>query len=377
MKKIKLALAIRALDIGGAERQLLELARNIDKDKYDVVLYVMYARELDVEAKAIEGVKFIDLAKQSRYDNLSFMKKYIKSLDEEQVDIVYAYLIEMNLFSLWTRKFVKNRDMKVVWGFRSSDMDLSKFGWFPQLLFFLQRKFAPKVDKIISNSHASVEFHKREGYDVSKAVVVHNGINVNRFKPSSQEREAFRREHNLKDSDIAVGIVARVNHMKGYPILSQAMRKLMSEDERIRLFVVGGGEEEILKECKAYLGEQESKVTWFGATQSTESSFYNGLDFYVSSSVFGEGFSNSIAEAMCCHVPAVTTDVGDSSIVVGDTGVVVEGNSVDALYDGMKKMLELDRSSLGKKARERIVENFSIAKMVENTQRELEECVES
>jgi len=376
LSKIKLALAIRALDIGGAERQFLELAKHIDKSKYEVTIYVMYERDLDKEAKAIDGVKFVNLDKKSRYDNISFMKKYIKSLNENEIDIVYAYLIEMNIYSLWARSFVK-KDMKVVWGFRSSNMDLKKYGWFPRTLFAIQKKFSPKVDKIISNSHASVEFYKDMGYDVSKAVVIHNGIDVDRFKPSSKEKEEFRKAHNLDENHIAVGIVARVNHMKGYPILSRVMARLMSEDIRVRLFVVGGGDEQIQKECEEHLGEQNSKVKWFGARGSVESDFYNGLDIYVSSSVFGEGFSNSIAEAMCCEVPAVATDVGDSSIVVGDTGVMVEGGSEEALYEGLKKMISMNRDDLGKKARERIVQNFSIAKMVQNTQKELEACVES
>ena len=375
MKKIKLALSIRAFDIGGAERQLLELAKHIDKSKYDVTIYIMYARELDSVAKSIDGVKFIDLKKGSRYDIFPFLKRYKNSLEEEQIDVIYSYLVEMNLFSLLARR-VSKRDMKVIWGFRSSNMDLKKLGKFPQLLFWLQKIFSPYVDKIISNSHASVDFHKNMGYELSKCEVVHNGIDIDRFRPNSDEKRAFRDKHNLKDDDIAIGISARVNVMKGYPILSKAMRKLMSEDDRVRLFVVGGGEDEILKECKDILGEYGKRVVWFGAQNSVESSFYNGLDIYVSSSIFGEGFSNSIAEAMCCEVPVVTTDVGDSKIVVGDCGIVVKGNSVDELYNGLKKMIEVDRKELGKCSRERIVNNFSIQKMVENSQKVIEQCVE-
>jgi len=375
VKKIKLALSIRAFDIGGAERQLLELAKHIDKSKYDVTIYIMYARELDSVAKSIEGIKFIDLKKGSRYDIFPFLKRYKNSLEEEQIDVIYSYLVEMNLFSLLASR-VSKRDMKVIWGFRSSNMDLKKLGKFPQLLFWLQKIFSPYVDKIISNSHASVDFHKEMGYELSKCEVIHNGIDVDRFRPSSDEKRAFRDKHNLKDDDIAIGISARVNVMKGYPILSKAMRKLMSEDDRVRLFVVGGGEDEILKECKDILGEYDKRVVWFGAQNGVESSFYNGLDIYVSSSIFGEGFSNSIAEAMCCEVPVVTTDVGDSKIVVGDCGIVVKGNSVDELYNGLKKMIEMDRKELGKCSRERIVNNFSIQKMVENSQKVIEQCVE-
>ncbi len=374
MSKIKLALAIRALNIGGAERQFLELAKNIDKSKFDVVIYTMYEGPQDNIARELENVKFIHLKKKNRYDNVTFFRNYIKSLKEENPDVIYSFLSEMNLFSLWTRKFL-NKKHKVVWGFRASDMDLKKYGKFPQLLFWLQKKFSPNVDKIIANSHASVKFHKNMGFNVSKATVVHNGINVDRFKPSDEERVTFRKEHGLNDDDIALGIVSRVSYMKGYPILAKSMKKLMSEYPNVRLFAVGGGEEAIKQECIELLGEYNERVTWFGEQKSVESNFFNGLDIYTSSSVFGEGFSNSIAEAMCCELPIVATKVGDSHIVVGDTGNMVKSEDVDSLYQGIKEMIESDYKSKGKLARERIVENFSTMSMIKNSERELGDIV--
>jgi glycosyltransferase involved in cell wall biosynthesis len=374
LSKIKLALAIRALNIGGAERQFLELAKNIDKSKFDVVIYTMYEGPQDNIARELENVKFIHLKKKNRYDNVTFFRNYIKSLKEEKPDVIYSFLSEMNLFSLWTRKFL-NKKHKVVWGFRASDMDLKKYGKFPQLLFWLQKKFSPNVDKIIANSHASVKFHKNMGFNVSKATVVHNGINVDRFKPSDEERVTFRKEHGLNDDDIALGIVSRVSYMKGYPILAKSMKKLMSEYPNVRLFAVGGGEEAIKQECIELLGEYNERVTWFGEQKSVESNFFNGLDIYTSSSVFGEGFSNSIAEAMCCELPIVATKVGDSHIVVGDTGNMVKSEDVDSLYQGIKEMIESDYKSKGKLARERIVENFSTMSMIKNSERELGDIV--
>ncbi len=375
MRKIKVALAIRSLNIGGAERQFLELAKNMDKTKFDVVIYTMYKGPQDNIANALEDVKHIPLGKKNRYDNISFMKHYISALDEQKPDVVYSFLQEMNLFSLWARRFTKHK-YKVVWGFRASDMNLKKYGKFPQLLFWLQKKSSPYVDKIIANSHASVKFHDKMGYDVSKATVVHNGINIERFKPNKDERRAFREKHGLKEDTIAIGIVSRVSYMKGYPILAKSMRKLMQENTKVRLFAVGGGDDAIQKECEDILGEYNQRVTWFGEQKSVESEFYNGLDIYTSSSVFGEGFSNSIAEAMCCEVPVVATRVGDSHIVVGECGNMVEKENIEALYDGLKEMIESDYRTIGKKARERIVENFSTMSMIKNSERELIECVE-
>jgi hypothetical protein len=60
---------------------------------------------------------------------------------------------------------------------------------------------------------------------------------------------------------------------------------------------------------------------------------YSALDIATSSS-YGEGFSNAIAEAMACGRPVVATDVGDSSLVIGSLGVLVMPNNATALAEG-------------------------------------------
>jgi glycosyltransferase involved in cell wall biosynthesis len=89
---------------------------------------------------------------------------------------------------------------------------------------------------------------------------------------------------------------------------------------------------------------------------------YNSMDIVTSSSSFGEGFPNVIGEAMACGVPCVVTDVGDSAIIVGETGVIVSPKDPQALADGWRSMLKRlnDESYLIKEmARARIVSYYN------------------
>jgi glycosyltransferase involved in cell wall biosynthesis len=89
-----------------------------------------------------------------------------------------------------------------------------------------------------------------------------------------------------------------------------------------------------------------------------------GLDIFALSSAWGEAFSLAVGEAMACGVPAVVTAVGDSPWIVGSTGLVVPPKNADALTAAMVKLLQIGtdaRRSLGERAQQRIVENFSLS----------------
>jgi len=98
-------------------------------------------------------------------------------------------------------------------------------------------------------------------------------------------------------------------------------------------------------------------------------SVYNAIDIVTSSSI-SEGFPNIIGEAMACGVHCVATDVGDSAIIVGETGVIVNPEDPQALADGWTSMLKRlnDKSYLIKKmARARIVSHYNSEIFIQKT----------
>jgi glycosyltransferase involved in cell wall biosynthesis len=103
------------------------------------------------------------------------------------------------------------------------------------------------------------------------------------------------------------------------------------------------------------------------------------LDVLVCSSIYGEGFPNVLGEAMASAVPCVTTDVGDSAMVVGETGRVTPAHDPQALSMAISSMLELtpqERARLGRAARQRVQEHFELSRVVERFESLYEEVGE-
>lgn len=370
MKKIKIVLAIRSLNVGGAERQFIELIKNIDKEKFEIYVCTMYGGVQENIVKSIKNVKYYNLGKTGRYDVFKFYNNYKNILKIINPDVIYSFKEEMNIFSY----FCKPKKTKSIWGFRASNIDLSQYGKLSQLLFWLQKKFSSKVDMIITNSNASIIYHKNHGFNMLKSIVIPNGIDIDKFNRNKEDRKKFRIKYKLKDTDIAIGIVARIDYIKGYIVFTNAVKKIIEEFSNVYIFSVGGGNEKIKKECEKILGDfNNDRFKWLG-NQSNVEKIYSGFDICCSSS-FGEGFSNSIAEAMSCELPCVVTNVGDSAYIVDKCGIVVESNNVESLYKGLKRMIQCDYKKFAILSHKRIKEKFSTQKMIIRTETLIKEVL--
>jgi glycosyltransferase involved in cell wall biosynthesis len=162
------------------------------------------------------------------------------------------------------------------------------------------------------------------------------------------------------------GLVGRIDPMKDHHTFLKAIAIAQQQNTKARFVCVGNGPKEFQDSLKAYASSIGVKNIIWAGPRNNMPAVYNALDFLVLSSK-GEGFPNVVAEAMACGIPCIVTDVGDCRLIVGETGMVVPLEDPVALAQAILHMSNkplVERESLGLQARQRIVDEFSVEKMV-------------
>jgi glycosyltransferase involved in cell wall biosynthesis len=374
---IRVFFLIRSLEIGGAERQLVEIARGLDKNKFAVTVATFYdGGAFRPEMEAIEGVRLMSLGKGGRWDVFPFLRNLWKAVRANPPDVLFGDMSPANELG-WVVGRIAGA--KVVWAVQSSDVDFSYYGWLPAFLHALGARLSASADLIIANSNAGRRSHEESGYSADRMIVIHNGIDTAAYRPDRQAGARVRARWNVGPEEKLIGLAARLDPMKDHANFLRAAAILAEERPDARFACVGTGPEGYarrLRDLDAALGVG---AIWAGARRDMPAVF-SALDLACCSSDSGEGFPNAIAEAMACGVPCVATKVGDLSLLLGGTGVIVPPRDSRALAAGMKEMLErLDSNeeSCRRSARQRIVSEFDVSRLTERTSAALEGLVAS
>ena len=372
-KKIHLFFLIRSLNVGGAERQLVELAKGLSKANFIITVCLFYNEgALLKELCGICNVRIITLDKSGRWDIIRFFFSLIHILKSLNPQILYSFLPEANIAGLIAGRLSGVK--RIVWGVRASNMDVSRYDWFARMSLRLSAFLSKFPDAIIANSYAGKEFHRGIGYSTNRMMVIPNGICTDRFKPDHLSGLGVRDEWGIDEKTVLIGLVGRIDPMKDHKTFLHAVKIFDQEGCSVRFVCIGDGKEPYKSEIRSLcmvLGLNDSLIC--AGERYDMAAVYNAMDIVTSSS-FGEGFSNVIGEAMACGVSCVVTDVGDSAIIVGETGVIVPPKDPQALADGWRSMLKhlKDKSySIKEMARARIVFHYNSEIFVQKTSKRL------
>ena len=362
---------IRSLDIAGAEKYGIELARSLPRDQFDIQICAFFETHTENEvywrnllnAEKIDVVSFGDINTSRRMQNyISGYTKLSKFVQKNQVDLIHSH------FSMGTMMGILLKDAGLTQYLIRTAHGLSRYEWSPRwyskpwrwLLF--QWVYPARLDGETGVSEM-VASELQEPHRLSRCArkprMIHNGISAEFI----QAARAAPKIH--EDSEyLLIGSIGRLTEQKGFIYLIQAMPLLISSLPKLKLEILGEGElkDALLAEIEK-LGLQDT-VKILGK-QSDVIPFLKRLDLFVLPSLW-EGLPTIALESMACGTPVLATDIpGTRELIVHEvSGWLVEPANPAALAAGIKHVLDsletLTRVSL--LAQEQ-VEQFSFSKI--------------
>ncbi len=221
-------------------------------------------------------------------------------------------------------------------------------------------------DKVVCVSKKVEDNLIKLGVKKNKLTTIYTGIDTEKFKPNSFKK--LRKEFNIDEKTILIGIVAVLRNAKRHIDLIEAVDRL--KNENIKLMIIGNGPQE--EKLKKIIKEKnlQNKIIMTGHREDI-SEILSDLDIFCLPSSM-EALGTSILEASACSVPVVASRVGGIVECVKEdrNGLLFEPKNVEDLTQKLKKLITDKNLRLfyKKNARIFIENNFSVKKMVELTQ---------
>lgn len=348
-----------SVSTGGAERMLVKILRETQGAEFNhrvVSLMHLGSQAPEIEAA---GVPVSSLNMRQGKPSLRALLQARAVVRDFNPDLIIGWMYHAALLSMLVRQ-----GCPVVGNIRHSLHDIRCEKKSVQAVIRLLKWYSPRMAGILYCSHRGKEQHRDFGYKNSLEVVIPNGVDCEEFKPDPQARQRVRAMFGIPQEAVVVGHLGRFHPMKGHNTFFEALEKIRVEFPDV-WFVVGGPDVHVENHAfmKISAGRGlEGRLKIVGE-QHDMAAALNAVDVYCLSSGWGESWPNVLGEAMAVGVPCVTTDVGDSGRIVGDTGWAVEPQNSEALANALRAALtesQEQRVARSQRARERIDGEYSM-----------------
>ncbi|EKB61302.1 glycosyltransferase [Bergeyella zoohelcum] len=342
-KKIKVLFRLRSLEMGGVPRVVLDLLRNLPKDKFDLTLMLnLYQGELVSEIP--KDIKLIVVEKgREQMSKNPLIQKLQLGFRRLRLEIYNKFPA-----LLYALKVKGNYDIEVSPGYAEFEMVLNspnkkskKIGWFHTDVSYdkdqnrvlkrieLMKRFDWMIFGAIQTRQVIEDLY---GVTYPKSSVIYNVIKLSEARDKS---EAFPVEYRVHPVFSSMG---RLHSRKGYHTLAKVHKRLLDEGLRHSIAVIGGGNEmENLKKQSQELGIEKTFLLL--DSQKNPWPYIKASDYFILPSQ-SESYPLTIGEVMGLNKPIISTNVGGIPEMIEDNvdGVLVNYDE-EEIFQAMKRFL--------------------------------------
>jgi glycosyltransferase involved in cell wall biosynthesis len=368
--RVRLLTFVTNFLIGGTERQVVNLARGLDRERFDLQMACFQRTGDFLPEVESRGVPLTHYAINRLYGIKALRQqlRFGRHLRRQGIQVVHSYGFYPNIFAIPAARLA--RVPVVLASIRDTGDHLTS------QQKRVQRLVCRLADRVLANSEAVRDSLLLQGYDPRRIVLIRNGIDVKHFGREVQG-STIRRELGIAEDAPIVAVLSRLNQLKGLEYFLEAAALLAPSFPKARFLIVGDNTEPGIGD--AYRRKLQADAERLGVSHCVVFTGFRRdipeLLSQISISVLpslSEGLSNALIEAMVAGVPVVATAVGGNAETVehGVTGLLVAPRDSAALAAAVTELLsrpDLARR-LGCEARERAVGRFSLERMLRETE---------
>ncbi|KKT92509.1 MAG: Glycosyl transferase group 1 [Parcubacteria group bacterium GW2011_GWF2_45_11] len=349
---------------GGAPLALLRIAKGLAKS--GVKIHIMGQMTAPIHA-SLKQNPWIETVIPIEHYNL---RSYLPKIRRCKIDLILGSSFKPDL---GCAQIANALNLPLFWrmALHPKHLGRKKAPLKPAAVNDIVRTIGMLSDKIITVSDYLKKLFAGQGFE---AHTIYNGCDQHLFRQNTFERTLFRSKVGLLQNEIGIGLVANYHPSKNHACLIHALSLLHSKNSRFKTYFIGDAFRSKMLSCQKEAKElvrryQLQSNIFFLGFQESMSVIYNGLDVIVFPFI-DEGCSNALLEAMACQKIVVANGSGSFPEIIthGKEGLIVPADSPEILSKALRTVIEnqSDFRAMGAKARERVIRQFSLGRMIRN-----------
>jgi glycosyltransferase involved in cell wall biosynthesis len=365
---------VGSLSVGGAEGQLAMLAKGLKDRGWLIDVFLLEKSGLLIEQLRQAGIPIRDGGYSTRGSRIRKMisvglcqARLLGLLLWSRPDVVHGFLPLTNFMGALAGRMafvpLVITSKRALGRYQERDPE---FKWLDRIANALSHVITANSRAVARDTQA------RDGYDISRIVVIPNGLDFSRFDDTRHRRIDTRNELGLSNVDVAIVMVANLIPYKGHRELIEAFARVAASDRRLKLFLIGrdqGVLQDLIGDARRF--GVSDRISLMGERGDVPT-LLSAMDIGVMAS-HEEGFSNALLEKLAAGLPVVATDVGGNPEALDGMPdcILVRPQDVDDLARGLTEVIgELGADDRNREIRQsRVRERYSVGAMVDAYER--------
>lgn len=319
---------IRGISDGGAESLVKEYVRLIDKEKFSITIVGLFVREKSANYKILKSEKIEIIPIYKKWNILT--KVFNKILGRVYIPIFLAILIKKKNISVIHAHMTVLKYLKPIWKKLKNIKLFYTCHSIPEKYFGKHNRDEYKAAKwlIKHNNLKLIALHEgmmlelNRLFDINNTVVLHNGIDFNRFENVYESKEEVRRSLNIPLDSFVLGHVGRFHKVKNHEFLVELFRKIKQIKKEAFLFMIGDGKEkETIERLIDRYGLEKSVLIL--SNRSDVPRLLKAMDVFVFPSLY-EGLGIVMIEAQKSGLRCVASTAVPKNAYVTDLAVALD-----------------------------------------------------